>query len=180
MLLVLLVKIDDNGKTATDEFRVDGRRSMSVSTRRIAKNGGLPILERAPIAAFHGRNRSSAPAPPLSAGSMYEWRVTRPKPNFAELGAGSGPRRCAIFGRERQRPLSFTIWLGKEIPPYYQAMSWSDRLNTDPLHSWFRDCLRTTCKRITLRQVCEVPPQQQRNTRAGSAVPCNSAWMESP
>jgi DNA-binding transcriptional LysR family regulator len=37
----------------------------------------------------------------------------------------------------------------KEIPPYYQTMSWSDRLNTDPLHSWFRDCLRTTCKRIT-------------------------------
>jgi DNA-binding transcriptional LysR family regulator len=37
----------------------------------------------------------------------------------------------------------------KEIPPYYQTMSWSDRLNADPLHSWFRDCLRTTCKRIT-------------------------------
>jgi DNA-binding transcriptional LysR family regulator len=37
----------------------------------------------------------------------------------------------------------------KEIPPYYQTMSWSDRLNTDPLHSWFRDCLRAACKRIT-------------------------------
>jgi DNA-binding transcriptional LysR family regulator len=37
----------------------------------------------------------------------------------------------------------------KEIPPYYQTMSWSDRLNTDPLHSWFRDCLRAVCKRIT-------------------------------
>jgi DNA-binding transcriptional LysR family regulator len=37
----------------------------------------------------------------------------------------------------------------KEIPPYYQMMSWSDRLNTDPLHSWFRDCLRAACKRIT-------------------------------
>jgi DNA-binding transcriptional LysR family regulator len=36
----------------------------------------------------------------------------------------------------------------KEIPPYYQTMSWSDRLNADPLHSWFRDCLRATCKRI--------------------------------
>src|ERR1700761_3148418 len=37
----------------------------------------------------------------------------------------------------------------KEIPPYYQTMSWSDRLNADPLHSWFRDCLRAVCKRIT-------------------------------
>jgi DNA-binding transcriptional LysR family regulator len=36
----------------------------------------------------------------------------------------------------------------KEIPPYYQTMSWSDRLNADPLHSWFRDCLRAACKRI--------------------------------
>jgi DNA-binding transcriptional LysR family regulator len=37
----------------------------------------------------------------------------------------------------------------KEIPPYYQTMSWSDRFNSDPLHSWFRDCLRAVCKRIT-------------------------------
>ena len=37
----------------------------------------------------------------------------------------------------------------KEIPPFYQTMSWSDRLNADPLHSWFRDCLRAACKRIT-------------------------------
>jgi DNA-binding transcriptional LysR family regulator len=37
----------------------------------------------------------------------------------------------------------------KEIPPYYQTMSWSDRLNADPLHSWFRDCLRAVSKRIT-------------------------------
>jgi DNA-binding transcriptional LysR family regulator len=37
----------------------------------------------------------------------------------------------------------------KEIPPYCQMMSWSDRRNTDPLHSWFRDCLRAACKRIT-------------------------------
>ena len=37
----------------------------------------------------------------------------------------------------------------KEIPPNYQTMSWSDRLNADPLHSWFRDCLRAVSKRIT-------------------------------
>ena len=37
----------------------------------------------------------------------------------------------------------------KEIPPYYQTMSWSDRLNTDPLHSWFRDCLRAACRRMS-------------------------------
>jgi hypothetical protein len=53
--------------------------------------------------------------PALSAGPLYEWRVTRPKPNFAELSAGSGPRRCTIFGCERQCPLSFTIAVGSRM-----------------------------------------------------------------
>ena len=57
------------------------------------------------------------------------------------------PERLAI--RKMDPRKTRLVEAPKEIPPYYQTMSWSDRLNTDPLHSWFRDCLRAVCKRIT-------------------------------
>jgi DNA-binding transcriptional LysR family regulator len=57
------------------------------------------------------------------------------------------PERLAI--RKMDPRKTRLVEAPKEIPPYYQTMSWSYRLNTDPLHSWFRDCLRAVCKRIT-------------------------------
>ena len=57
------------------------------------------------------------------------------------------PERLAI---RRMNPLKTRLVQGpEEIPPYHQSMSWPDRLNGDPLHSWFRDCLRATCRRIS-------------------------------
>src|SRR3954452_9308789 len=37
-------------------------------------------------------------------GSVSEWRVIRPKANFAELDSGTGLGRGADIGRERQLP----------------------------------------------------------------------------
>lgn len=45
-----------------------------------------------PWTAFHG----SGPWPATESSPFSESRVTRPKPNFAELDAGSGPRCSAI------------------------------------------------------------------------------------
>ena len=55
------------------------------------------------------------------------------------------PERLAI---RRMNPLKTRlVQAPEEIPPYHQSMSWPDRLNVDPLHSWFRDCLRAACRR---------------------------------
>jgi DNA-binding transcriptional LysR family regulator len=57
------------------------------------------------------------------------------------------PERLAIRRMDPRK--TRLVEAPKEIPPYYQTMSWSDRLNTDPLHSWFRDCLRSVCRRMS-------------------------------
>jgi DNA-binding transcriptional LysR family regulator len=57
------------------------------------------------------------------------------------------PERLAI--RRMDRLKTRLVQAPEEIPPYHQTMSWPDRLNADPLHSWFRDCLRTTCRRMS-------------------------------
>jgi DNA-binding transcriptional LysR family regulator len=57
------------------------------------------------------------------------------------------PERLAI--RRMDRLKTRLVEAPKEIPPYHQTMSWPDRLNTDPLHSWFRDCLRATSRRMS-------------------------------
>jgi len=55
------------------------------------------------------------------------------------------PERLAI---RRMNPLKTRlVQAPEEIPRYHQSMSWPDRLNVDPLHSWFRDCLRAACRR---------------------------------
>jgi len=55
------------------------------------------------------------------------------------------PERLAI---RRMNPLKTRlVEAPEEIPPYHQSMSWPDRLNEDPLHSWFRDCLRAASRR---------------------------------
>jgi DNA-binding transcriptional LysR family regulator len=57
------------------------------------------------------------------------------------------PERLAIRRMDRRK--TRLVQAPEEIPPYYQTMSWSDRLNADPLHSWFRDCLRAACRRMS-------------------------------
>lgn len=55
------------------------------------------------------------------------------------------PERLAI---RRMNPLKTRlVQAPEEIPAYHQSMSWPDRLNVDPLHSWFRDCLRAVSRR---------------------------------
>jgi DNA-binding transcriptional LysR family regulator len=55
------------------------------------------------------------------------------------------PERLAI---RRMNPLKTRlVQAPAEIPPYHQSMSWPDRLNIDPLHYWFRDCLRAAFRR---------------------------------
>jgi DNA-binding transcriptional LysR family regulator len=57
------------------------------------------------------------------------------------------PERLAI---RRMDPLKTRlVQAPEEIPPYHQTMSWPDRLNADPLRSWFRDCLRAVCRRMS-------------------------------
>ena len=57
------------------------------------------------------------------------------------------PERLAI--RRMDRVKTRLVQAPNEIPPYHQTMSWPDRLNADPLHSWFRDCLRAACRRMS-------------------------------
>jgi DNA-binding transcriptional LysR family regulator len=57
------------------------------------------------------------------------------------------PERLAIRRMDSRK--TRLVQAPEEIPPYHQTMSWPDRLNADPLHSWFRDCLRVTCRRMS-------------------------------
>jgi DNA-binding transcriptional LysR family regulator len=56
------------------------------------------------------------------------------------------PERLALRRMDRRK--TRLVQAPKEIPPYHQTMSWPHRLNADPLHSWFRDCLRAACRRM--------------------------------
>jgi DNA-binding transcriptional LysR family regulator len=57
------------------------------------------------------------------------------------------PERLAL--RKMDPRKTRLVQAPEEIPPYHQTMSWPDRLNADPLRSWFRDCLRAACRRMS-------------------------------